>query len=314
VPDSQSGRIATFFLLFVYHGTHALGKTFATALLAQVSWVGLIALIIVDHVKFQLYKLLRADFIYSMPGVGAPISLLIRFGEQILIDFTSLVHLRHPSECGGAYFLVSSVTSQLSLLICALLYWRYYAPSAAAGDVLGALMNNTQNPSASNLAGIAVSVSAANYTLTQSAGADLDVGKIDTLALFASVGILLAVWAMAVVALSHTIKRQYLRTFWSTQTGFAFSQSFFLDNEGDDAKRIRIFGMNERQWRAIRDRVRQWVLSMYAVWEALKPTWLTDAVRARIPDSFMPADTLRWQNARAPSGRRPTLESIDALP
>ena len=152
------------------------------------------------------------------------------------------------------------------------------------------------------------------YATTNAAGVNMHSSKIGDLPLFATVATLAGALLVAVVGLSLTIKREYLHTFVSLQTGCAYAQSFFLDNEGDDAKRIRIFGMNERQWRAIRDRVRQWVLSMYAVWEALKPTWLTDAVRARIPDSFMPADTLRCQNARAPSGRRPTLESIAALP
>ena len=88
--------------------------------------------------------------------------------------------------------------------------------------------------------------------------------KIGDLPLFATVGVLAAVWLITVVGLSLTIKPEYLHTFVSLQTGYAYSQSYFLDHEGDDAKRITIFFMNERHWQAIRDRVRQWVLSAYA--------------------------------------------------
>jgi hypothetical protein len=122
---------------------------------------------------------------------------------------------------------------------------------------------------------------------------------------------LFAVWAIAVVGLSLTIKPAYRRTFWSAQTGSAHAQSYFLDND-DDATRIEIFGFNERQWRAIRARVKQWVLGMYATWQALKPAWLTDAIRAFIPDDFVPAEALRQENARA-GGRRSTLRQRMSL-
>jgi hypothetical protein len=86
--------------------------------------------------------------------------------------------------------------------------------------------------------------------------------KIGDLPLFATVGALAAVWLITIVGLSLTIKREYLHTFVSLQTGHAFSQSYFLDNHGDDARRVRIFFSNEQHWQAIRDRVRQWVLSV----------------------------------------------------
>jgi hypothetical protein len=118
---------------------------------------------------------------------------------------------------------------------------------------------------------------------------------------------------MAVVGLSLTIKREYLRTFWSTQTGCAFSLAYFLDNEGDDAKRVQIFFSNERQWQAIRNRVREWVLSMYMAWKTLMPSWFTMDLQARIPDEFMPAQVVNDLNAQAPGGRRPTLQNMGLL-
>ena len=86
--------------------------------------------------------------------------------------------------------------------------------------------------------------------------------KIGDMPLFATVGALAAVWLVAIVGVSLTIKAEYLHTFISLQTGYAATQSHFLDNQGNDAKRVLIFFMNERHWQAIRDRVRQWVLSV----------------------------------------------------
>ncbi len=88
VPDSTRRRALTFFLLFVYHSAHTLGKTCAVALLAQVNWSFVVAYTIVDHVLFQLYKLMRGDFVYWAPGVGGPFSSLCRFVAKVVADFT----------------------------------------------------------------------------------------------------------------------------------------------------------------------------------------------------------------------------------
>ena len=134
--------------------------------------------------------------------------------------------------------------------------------------------------------------------------------KIGDLPLFATVGALAAVWLVATFGLSLTIKREYLHTFVSLQTGYADTQSNFLDHQGDDARRVIIFFMNERHWQAIRDRVRQWVLSVYATWQALMPAFFTADLQARIPDDFMPVQAVQDLNEQSPDGRRPTLQNM----
>jgi hypothetical protein len=86
-----------------------------------------------------------------------------------------------------------------------------------------------------------------------------------------------------------------------------------LDNQGNDAKRVYIFFLNERHWQAIRDRVRQWVLSVYAAWQALMPAFFTADLQARIPDDFMPAQAVQDLNTQSPDGRRPTLQNMGLL-
>jgi len=48
------------------------------------------------------------------------------------------------------------------------------------------------------------------------------------------------------------------------------------------------------------------------MWQALKQAWFTDAIRAHIPDDFVPAETLQQENARA-GGRRSTLRQRMSL-
>jgi hypothetical protein len=137
--------------------------------------------------------------------------------------------------------------------------------------------------------------------------------KIGNLQLFATVGALSFVWLIALVGLSLTINRQHLHTFVSLQTGFSDTQSIFLDNQGNDARRVLIFFCNERQWKAIRDRVRHWVLSVYATWQALMPAFFTADLQARVPDEFMPVQVVQDLNAQSPDGRRPTLQNMGLL-
>ncbi len=104
MPDSTARRALTFFLLFVYHSAHTLGKTCAMALLAQVSWIYVVMYTVVDHVLFQLYKLMRGDFIYWIPGVGGPVSSLARFVAKVVVDFTGaslnfVIVIRHIPTC-----------------------------------------------------------------------------------------------------------------------------------------------------------------------------------------------------------------------
>ena len=88
VPDSSGRRALIFLLLFVYHGAHSLSRTFAMALLTQVSWLALIVYTVADHLAFQLIKLARNDFISWAPGVGAIVSSLLRFCAKVVTDFT----------------------------------------------------------------------------------------------------------------------------------------------------------------------------------------------------------------------------------
>jgi hypothetical protein len=76
VPDTSARRFIVFVLLFLYHSAHALGNTFSMAVLAQTSWVWLVAYLLADHCGLILYKLARGDLVYWIPGLGVSVSML----------------------------------------------------------------------------------------------------------------------------------------------------------------------------------------------------------------------------------------------
>jgi hypothetical protein len=224
------------------------------------------------------------------------------------------VHSRHPLELGGIYFFVNALKSIASWFVAAALYSRYFVAgttelglvadmNASAANYSGFLNSTGASFTVANttgaIPGFSTASHASNASATAAGGAIMDASKIGDLPLFATVGALAAVWLIAIVALSCTIKREYLHTFVSLQTGYADSQSYFLDNQGNDARRVVIFFCNERHWQAIRDRVRQWVLSVYAAWQALMPAFFTADLQARIPDDFMPAQVVQDLNSVA---------------
>jgi hypothetical protein len=76
--------------------------------------------------------------------------------------------------------------------------------------------------------------------------------------LYGTVGALAAVWLVAFCAFSLIIKREYVHTFVSLQSGSDHVISYFRDNV-DEAQRKQIFYNNELMWQSIRPAARAWV-------------------------------------------------------
>ncbi len=113
--------------------------------------------------------------------------------------------------------------------------WRCHRHERSAANYSGLLNSTGANfPGANATGAISAFVPSfqgiSSHASTTAAGAIVHAAKIGDLPLFATVGSLAAVWLIATVGLSLTIKREYLNTFVSLQTGCAYSQSYFLDN------------------------------------------------------------------------------------
>ncbi len=139
--------------------------------------------------------------------------------------------------------------------------------------------------------------------------------KVATITLYAVVGTLAAVWAIAFGAMLLTMDRKYVRTFFSTQAGHNYVMEHFLDNDGDNdgnqERRARIFYVNEELWRPIRPQVQAWLRSRFKVSRRTKPAWFTAVLLASIPtDMLPPRDAARL--ATAQGGRRSTIHDDGA--
>ncbi len=135
--------------------------------------------------------------------------------------------------------------------------------------------------------------------------------EVAAITLYAVVGTIAAVWAIAFGAMLLTMDRKYVRTFFSTQTGRGFVMDHFLDNDGNEERRAQIFTNNEEQWRPIRPQVQAWLRSRFKVWRRTKPAWFTAALLASIPtDMLPPRDAARL--ATAQGGRRSTIHDDGA--
>jgi hypothetical protein len=108
IPAKASKRSVVFVSMMLLTAGMLLIRCTTIVLLGLMggSWVFLY--IGADLGLYLLVKILRGDFWYWIHlggSVEIVISLLSRVVVKIIVDFTSLVHMRHPNEIGGAYWL-----------------------------------------------------------------------------------------------------------------------------------------------------------------------------------------------------------------
>ena len=119
--------------------THVIERTAALTLLFVTSKAWLGALLGTETGLFLLYKALRSDLIYWVPGAGCGTSITFRVVSKLMVDFCGLPHMRHPLEAGGAYWLFSIVTNQA---LCFVSVWAYAEHYDGPGKLDGALLFN----------------------------------------------------------------------------------------------------------------------------------------------------------------------------
>ena len=136
--------------------------------------------------------------------------------------------------------------------------------------------------------------------------------KLEATTLYAFVSTLTAVSIVSFGVLLLTMECKYVRTFFSTQTGGEFAMSLFLDNDGNDELRARVFLTNQEPWRPILPQVQAWLHLCFRMWRRTKPAWFTDALVACIPTDMLPVRDAKRLSAQAPGGRRSTVHDADA--
>jgi hypothetical protein len=105
------------------------------------------------------------------------------------------------------------------------------------------------------------------------------------------------------------MKPAYRSTFFSTQTGYAWVQSYFVSGQTDEVKK-RIFEHNKKQWVSIRPDVKAWTLENWERWEEERPEWFNDAWKAGVDDDMIPPASLRALNGVSNERRRSSLSDV----
>jgi hypothetical protein len=117
-PAKASKRTVVFVSMMLLSSGMLLIRCTTIVLLGLIggSWVFLY--IGADLGLYILVKILRGDFWYFLPlGGNTEImaSILFRVIVKLIVDFTSMVHFRHPNEVGGAYWLFGLLLTMGSL-------------------------------------------------------------------------------------------------------------------------------------------------------------------------------------------------------
>ena len=136
LPDDPGRATVIFLLMFILHATLVIGKIFAMALLVLTDWHWLAAYLAGDMTIYIVYKVLRGDLYYFVPGMGLPLSFLCRVIVKVFVDFSACIHFRNPHELGGVYYIIHAVMGQLACIVSAVLYSMHYAGEGKLGDAV----------------------------------------------------------------------------------------------------------------------------------------------------------------------------------
>ena len=100
------------------------------------------------------------------------------------------------------------------------------------------------------------------------------------------VGSLSGAWAFVFALFLLLMKKGYRRTFFSLKSGKQRTKDFFLKG-ADDGQKSAVLACNKKQWRAIREEVKEWVLVNWWRWEEEKPEWYSDSWRSQVPKEWI---------------------------
>jgi hypothetical protein len=108
IPAKATKRTVVFVSMMLFTAGMLLIRCTTIVLLGLMGGSWAFLYIGADLGLFMLVKILRGDFWYWMPLGGMAeivLSILARVIGKIIVDFTSIMQLRHPNEVGGAYWL-----------------------------------------------------------------------------------------------------------------------------------------------------------------------------------------------------------------
>lgn len=112
------------------------------------------------------------------------------------------------------------------------------------------------------------------------------------------------VWAISAASLAISIKPNYWRTFYSTDTGSQHAVALFRRSSTDEARFDTVFSNHRSFTASIEAEIKQWLQERYAIWQLERPAWFNEAAIASIHDDMMPKEVMRELFAKGGGMRR----------
>jgi len=118
VPETMFRGFMVFFSMSVFSACMLLVRSVTLILLGLCQTSYAIAFFSLDMVVYILVKIIMGDFHYWIPGdgfVAILVSLSMRVITKTIVDFTQIVHYRHPYELGGLNWCFGLILSLVAL-------------------------------------------------------------------------------------------------------------------------------------------------------------------------------------------------------
>jgi hypothetical protein len=220
-----------------------------------------------DHVLYQAYKMARRDLYHWAPLEG-----------------TAMV-----AESVSCRVVIKAITDFTGVV-----------QFRGSGEMGGAAWIFSQGVA------LVASLVATQIYLNSDKVTTADGGEISESVVWTIVGALSTSFIISFASFTMLVKREFWGTFFSTQTGYAWVQSYFVSGQTDEVKK-RIFEHNKKQWKGIREDVKAWTTENWERWEEEKPAWFNDAWKAGLDDDMIPPGSLRGLHG---SARRSSLGDL----
>jgi hypothetical protein len=117
------------------------------------------------------------------------------------------------------------------------------------------------------------------------------------------VGSLSAAWVVCFAVFLLLIKKEFLRTFFSFETGNEWAQKKLLVGK-TDLEKADMFTINKRKWERVEDVAKEWIQDNWFRWEEESPAWFTEAWKSNIPDDWLTPEELSRQKLAGGGQRR----------
>jgi hypothetical protein len=286
IPDEGMARTKLFVVMTFNSSLLLLLRSFSAALLMIADSRYFVWYMMSDAAVYLTQKAIRSDLHYWLPLEGRFelfISIGFRVCIKVIADFTGLVQFRGSGELGGIYWTLNMFNAFLFSFVA---IWIYFSKERAAKEIE---ISTTLD---SNFTGLADFKDVDELLIT-----------LDENSVWNMICLLNGAWLLTVVFFLVLMKREYLSTFVSRETGAEWARNYFLENTSDEVKSA-ILACNKKMWRSIEGEVKEWVMQNWFRWKENKPKWFTEAKIANIPDSFIPEDEDRGDSSLLKKARQ----------